>query len=207
LQGNLSIGQLMAIQVDRKRYNTRIEGLTDETIYLAAPTERQLPVHIEPGTEVVISYLSKDPMRGCRWTAKAQVRGAARGRIPLLAVSRPDRWIRKQDRRFVRVPCTFEIRVVSGDVTYSGLTQDISGGGMLILLPAKVKPGSTVVLQFTLPPDEPMELAAQVVRHLSEQGKMIPTAVKFVDLDERERDRIIKFVFARQRSLRRKGLL
>ena len=67
--------------------------------------------------------------------------------------------------------------------------------------------GRLITLQFTLPPDELMEVAAQVVRDLPEQGGLIPTAVEFIDLDERERDNIIKFVFARQRSLRRKGLL
>ncbi|MGI6559178.1 MAG: flagellar brake protein [Limnochordia bacterium] len=207
MQGNLSVGQSMAIEVDQKRYNTRVEGLTNDTIYLAAPTERQLPVQIEPGTEVGISYLSKEPMRGCRWTATAQVKGATRGRIPLLAVSRPDRWIRTQDRRYVRVPCTLDVRVVCDDLVHSGLTQDISGGGMLILLPTRLTPGRLITLQFTLPPDELMEVAAQVVRDLPEQGGLIPTAVEFIDLDERERDNIIKFVFARQRSLRRKGLL
>lgn len=207
MQGNLSIGQSMAIEVDQKRYSTRIEGLTDEAVHLAAPTERQVPVHLEPGTEVKISYLSQEPMRGCRWTAKVRVRGTIQGHIPILVVSRPDQWIRTQDRRFVRVPCTLDVHAVYDDSACSGLTQDISGGGMRILVPTKLKPGKKILLQFTLPPEDSMELAAQVVRRMPKQGDLFPTAVEFVDLEERERDKIIKFVFAEQRNLRRKGLL
>lgn len=107
-----------------------------------------------------------------------------------------------QRRDFVRV--TVAKRVVleneDGDVVVNALSVDLSGGGMLVQLPRAAELPAEIELYFTIylgltEYDDQVSGTVKVVRKLS--GDRV--ALGFHELDRREQERLIRYVFERQR--------
>ncbi|OGP21362.1 MAG: hypothetical protein A2054_08200 [Deltaproteobacteria bacterium GWA2_55_10] len=80
---------------------------------------------------------------------------------------------------------------------------NISGGGLRFLSNDKFESGDRLVLKTFLPTyAHVIRLRCEVVR-CEPGGKGYEVAVKYTDLDETTRDKIIKYIFARQRKLLR----
>jgi hypothetical protein len=85
--------------------------------------------------------------------------------------------------------------VVQEIIRATGTTFNLSGGGMLVALDAPLKAG---VYDFLLHlPLEPMRLKGRVVRAGLGAQKL---PIEFVDLPERERGRLIRYIFAKMRN-------
>src|SRR5262249_1813918 len=88
----------------------------------------------------------------------------------------------------------------------------ISGGGMRLLLPMKLFPDDKLNLELHLPlaPSRVVHLVAEVVhvmepvRRADASEQFYPTGMRFVHLEERDRDLIIRFISAEQLEQLRK---
>jgi hypothetical protein len=107
-----------------------------------------------------------------------------------------------QRREFVRV--TVAKRVVleneDGDLLANGLSVDLSGGGMLVQLPRAAELPADAELYFTIylgltEYDDQVSGTAKIVRKRSRDR----VALGFHELDRREQERLIRYVFERQR--------
>jgi hypothetical protein len=108
-----------------------------------------------------------------------------------------------QRRSFVRVQTPHAVTVASDDdpdaVAERLYTVDISGGGMLLTGTDTLAPDQTVRFTMALGDGQPaVEGDARVVR-IREDGKR---AVVFEQIDERDRQRLIRFVFECMRTAR-----
>jgi c-di-GMP-binding flagellar brake protein YcgR len=106
----------------------------------------------------------------------------------------------RQRRQFLRVNVPQPV-VVSPFTRPPAFTHsiDIGGGGMLLRGPAALALDERVGFQLHLEPDtDPVEGLARVVRVTEAQGR----AVMFEHIEQRERERLIHFLFARQRAER-----
>jgi hypothetical protein len=75
-------------------------------------------------------------------------------------------------RRFTRVPLYIPVNVQSGAVTFSAITEDLSGGGISLILPtasAMVHAGQAVSMRIMLPAAEPLQVHGVVCRVAGEQ--------------------------------------
>ena len=80
---------------------------------------------------------------------------------------------------------------------------NISGGGLRFLTNDRFDSGDRLVLKTFLPTyAHVIKLRCEVVR-CEPLGKGYEVAVRYTDLDETTRDKIIKYIFARQRKLLR----
>jgi len=80
---------------------------------------------------------------------------------------------------------------------------NISGGGLRFLTNDRFASGDRLVLKTFLPTyAHVIKLRCEVVR-CEPLGKGYEVAVRYTDLDETTRDKIIKYIFARQRKLLR----
>ncbi|MCM8901197.1 PilZ domain-containing protein [Caldicoprobacter algeriensis] len=88
-------------------------------------------------------------------------------------------------------------------------TADISGGGMRLLTDKKLEPGQQVECRIPIGERGFLELKGLVVRVVPcvEGNYKFEVGVKFVDILEAERDRLIQFIFQQQRRLKAKGLI
>jgi len=102
-------------------------------------------------------------------------------------------------RHLTLIPSSYECRV-----------RDLSGGGILLATREPFEDGTMLDLELEITEDEPLRVTGEVVRceETSDEGCFGHlVGVKFVGIQERDRDRIVRFVFARQRWLRQRGLL
>jgi PilZ domain len=109
-----------------------------------------------------------------------------------------------QRREFVRVTVAKRVVLESvedeGEVLADGLTVDISGGGMLVQLPRAAELPANTDVYFTLylgltEYDDQVSGTAKVIRKLAGNR----AAIDFSGIDQREQERLIRYVFERQR--------
>lgn len=212
-------------------YSSRIEDLSEGFVAVAAPTAGGELVAVRPGEEIEI--MIPDPSGFFLASCKVLERRA--GRVPVLVLERPTEYVRMQLRHHVRVPASLEVEVSpqmpkssggpSGgqeDVPVAfGVTRDVSGGGLLVSFPAESREvlarchemGLTVTLKLGCN-SPPVVAKARVVRlevvpagpGSGQDGDRLDVAVAFTEISHRDQDRIVKFVFDRQREMIRKGI-
>lgn len=81
---------------------------------------------------------------------------------------------------------------------------DISGGGLRFVCGDPFKEGDRLVLKTFLPTHaHVIKIKCQVVRSVPMPDGNFDIAVKYIDMDEHTRDKIIRYIFAKQRKLLR----
>ena len=111
-----------------------------------------------------------------------------------------------QRRGFVRVDAFLEVVVTPepSGAPIPAAVVNISGSGAVVSRLAATTVGDAAQLELRLAPyDPPLAIAARVVRVFAEQFR----AVHFELIEEADRERIVRFVFDRQRLERRHGRL
>ncbi|MEW6045943.1 MAG: flagellar brake protein [Bacillota bacterium] len=198
------------------RYRTRVEGLTDNRLALAAPIHLGARLQLPPGTRVIVHVLRSDPARGARFEGHTEVLANREENGVLMLVLAMPQWQRIQLRSWTRVNVMVPVRwrptrradrqVLRWVETES---RDLGGGGLVIW--ATHPPGVGQLLSVAIElPESTVEAVAEVVRVQAlgeDQGGGFGVALKFVEIAEPDRDRIIRFVLRRQAEMRRMGLL
>ena len=81
---------------------------------------------------------------------------------------------------------------------------NISGGGLRFICNDDFKKGDQLVLKTFLPTHaHVIRIKCEVVRSVPSPDGMNEIAVKYLDMDESTRDKIIRYIFARQREMLR----
>ncbi len=123
---------------------------------------------------------------------------------------------RNQLRQYVRIEASFPVKarlirtkdpdssqVKRGEAVEARMS-DISGGGLSFLCEQSFRPGDIVSVHFSLPNATFAGLQCKVLRISLQEGKTV-TYFKhhgqFVDLDQRKRDQIVRYVFDKQRQI------
>jgi hypothetical protein len=107
----------------------------------------------------------------------------------------------EQRRGFVRIRAPRPVRLLheaTGEVVHS-FALDLSGGGLLLAGPAQLEPGQQIHFRLRLDAEgAPIEGVGRVVR-VEESGR---PAVTFDSISQHDRDRIVHFIFDRERKAR-----
>lgn len=132
------------------------------------------------------------------------------------AVPRDGTWLdvvsveRMQRRRAVRVPVVMMARVLADEdeeAGEGGVTEDLSANGVLLRLtePLQVNAVVRIVLHLGGAVGD-IDLRARVVRadHEPESARPWRIALTFPDIERAVEDRLVRFLFERQRELRRR---
>lgn len=81
---------------------------------------------------------------------------------------------------------------------------NISGGGLRFFTQDSFQTGDKLILKTFLPTyAHAIKIKCEVVRSIKREGGGFDVAVKYVDMDELTRDKIIKYIFAKQRKVLR----
>lgn len=201
-----------------RMYVVRIEEVQEEALIASAPIRLGHVVAVKPGTPVEVQYHRHHTMYGFQ----ATVLDFRPGHLPLITVTRPAEVRKVQRREHVRWPVSLPVTVIprTGPGEVRGRAVDLSGGGLAADLPGEWEGGQEVRLQFSLRPDRPetcVEAEARVVRvwrpEASEGAapargiRRAPrVAFEFTRIAPSVRERIIRYIFARQREFLRLGL-
>ncbi|HEY8486206.1 MAG TPA: flagellar brake protein [Limnochordales bacterium] len=195
------------------QYSTRVEHVGERRMALLAPDVRGVPLIVPEGTELFVTALKVDPVRGGRFRARVRaVGGLERDQQARLLVVEVLGWERVQLRSFIRAPALLKVRCRLVDPQkkapwFTAETRDVGGGGLLLWLPKPLDPGTRLEMVLELP-KRAVRAVGEVVRVVeqpadSAAGSGAGVAVQFVDIAESDRDRIIGFVLRRQAEIRR----
>ncbi|PXW91715.1 c-di-GMP-binding flagellar brake protein YcgR [Streptohalobacillus salinus] len=143
-----------------------------------------------------------------------EIKGRKKANLPMLLLHFDEKKMKKiQRREYVRVDANIDIALEDQGMeipSFSTLTSDISGGGVAVNLKdgIKVKPGTTfkTVLVLRTGPTEYHYIYATTEAIRTQQKKDHRTAtlsMKFTDIDEKDRQKIIQYCFETQLKNRR----
>jgi c-di-GMP-binding flagellar brake protein YcgR len=99
----------------------------------------------------------------------------------------------------VRAEATLECHVEpkrEGAREVLGYTIDVSGGGFRAVVDVQLEPDEPVWFSLQLPDEPRIDGQAELVRRIDDQT----LAFRFAEIEEADRERLIKFVFAEQRK-------
>ena len=200
------------------RFATKIEGKAGSGYWIYAPYTDDYRSMIRAQDELEVSMMWK----GAVYFFGATVIGERHDRVKLLLISDPEFIRREQRREFVRVPvvldaqiaCNPAMRDASTDEWVTVVASDISGGGVGLFIwnkdvPVWLSAGRRIWIALPIGSDgSTVRVMGQVVRlEKPEEGPSdgLSVGIRFVEVSERERRVIIRFVFDRQRELIRKS--
>jgi len=188
------------------KYKTKIEELKPDFITIGAPIHEGQFVPLREETSINVYF--HDHISGYGFISRIIRRETEP--IPVFAISYPEQIVRVQRREFFRVPVVKELQyqviVREGlSETRKGYMRDLSGGGILFKTKTKICPDTMLLLTFKLKNEE-VQVPAEVTRCVKDDKNNFLVSVEFIEISERQRDKIIAYVFAIQREMRRKGL-
>jgi hypothetical protein len=122
---------------------------------------------------------------------------------------------RGQRRDAVRAPITAEVRLGAGPTAVSGVTVDLSEAGLRCVLDvprlsaglAPAPEQGSAVRTVVVLPEFRIDCLSEVVRRHPRDDARVELSLRFLGLTEFEADGVRRFVFARLRELRQRGLL
>jgi c-di-GMP-binding flagellar brake protein YcgR len=208
--------QLLITQANKqnKKYRCKIIDKNDKYLFIDYPVDvkTKKTAFFNKGTVFDVFFIGEDEVV---YHFRSRLAAKVKLNIKALAMTLPEELKRVQRRNFVRVDAAVDIAVHSPDQLFppfTTVTNDISGGGVSILLPKHKKlKGKLVELWMVLPLAGgqyvyPHTKAELVFDKEGENGITI-AAFKYVNIDQKMQQSIIRYCFEKQREARRKQLL
>lgn len=197
-------------------YSTYVEDVDNGSLVVARPTVGGELIALMPGDAVRVEFAIKG---SARIAFPTRILSMDVRVVPVVVLAPPEKGQveRFQQRDFVRLDAFVKIDYtilyspepgVRRQLRHQSQTRDISGNGAQILCPEPYPPGTQMDIHLDVG-GKMLHTVAEVIR-AADQGKAPGDywiGVRFVGMDERTRDQIIRYIFNEQRERRRLGLL
>jgi c-di-GMP-binding flagellar brake protein YcgR len=196
-------------------YSTVVDDVDDSGITVAHPLMGGRIVPLRRGESVRVEFAVSG---AARIAFLSTVEAVHRAPYPVVRLVRPDpaHVARFQQRSFVRLPISIPLRyrrisepVPNLNLPLRGVGEmiDLSASGVQVALPEVLMEGDSLLIEFTLA-EETFSLFAEVVRKVGAVGlRSFAYGLRYLEVDESQRQAILRFIFAQQRERRRLGLL
>jgi c-di-GMP-binding flagellar brake protein YcgR len=214
-----SVNQILHLQVNsideeeaKIEYKSRIADIGSDAIVMEVPLNEKSGrlKRLYMGDEISAYFVSKD---GVKNYFNTSVIGFQEDVIRLVLIKKPElEAITKVQRRtFLRVPAELEIAVKYTDqLQFIAITDDVSGGGISFICDGYIPLASNYTIScWLLVPYkngaiEHVPFKGETVRvKVLESGKQL-AMVRFVDISDRDRQKLIRFCFERQMDFRKR---
>lgn len=175
---------------------------------IAMPMAKSVPIILMQGTK----FQGRAVVDGMVWEFTSEFLDKRIQPIPVWIISKPYDIQKIQLRAFVRIDTSLplELQVISEDNSQpvvSATTSDISGGGLRAVSKHQMHVGTNLKLIFDLPGMGKVQGSGVIVREEPLQDKLFyASGIKFTEIAEKDRDKIIKFIFKKQLERRQKGV-
>ncbi|MNI15078.1 Flagellar protein YcgR [compost metagenome] len=213
------VNQILHLQVNsideeetKNIYKSRIADITEDSIIMEVPLDEKSGrlKRLYMGDEISAYYLSKD---GVKNFFNTSVTGFNEDVIRLVHIKKPEleAITKVQRRNFLRVPAELEIAVkYSEQLQFVALTDDVGGGGIsftcdgFIPLAINYTISCWLLVPYKNGTLEHVPFKGDMVRVKQlETGKQL-AMVSFVDINDRDRQKLIRFCFERQMDFRKR---
>ena len=214
------INEVLHIQIasadekeEQKEYTSRIADMDHNSFLIEVPMQQENMGSLKRlflGEELSIFYINED---GVRHYFNTYVTGFEEDVVRLVRIRKPlpEEVSKIQRRSFLRVHASLELALLCEDHTRAvALTEDIGGGGLSIYIDPEIKVQEEQKLKcWLLVPYrngaiDHVQFEAEVVRvNKLESGRELGM-LKFTQITDSERQKVIKFCFERQLDYRMK---
>lgn len=192
------INQIVLLRVEdiETPLHTRVEDV-DEVgrLNVAHPADEEAAViSFTTGRELIVEWINP---RGL-WRLETRIKARDNIGVPVLVLDSAEP-ILFQRREYVRAEAALEALVEpkrEGAREARGHTVDVSGGGFRATVDVQLEPDEPVWFSIQLPDEPRIDGQAELVRRMDEQT----LAFRFSEIDDADRERLIKFVFTEQRK-------
>lgn len=215
---HLKINQILYMQLNsiddeeaKQEYKSRISDIQENVIAMEIPMNEKTG-HLKrlyAGDELSVYFLTEGGMKNYFTTTVLGFREDVI-RTVLIRKPEPEAVTKVQRRDFLRVPADLEVAVkLREQIQFLALTDDVSGGGISIMCDANVPVktgdvlGCWLLVPFKNGKAEHVPFKADVVRaNVLETGKL-KLMLRFSDIADRDRQKVIRFCFERQLEFRK----
>ena len=203
---NLKINSRIEVSWNDDYYKSTIENVEKEFIAISIPIKdgQYIPVRVGERVEIIYYYL-KDIYKFFTLVIDRSV-----DKIPVIILAYPKEVFKIQRRKFARVQNIKDVEYLrlessAAQKPSKAVMVDLSGGGMRIKFKEDAKLGDKVKVWIPIGSDQ-IEVKGQVVRiEKIDNSKRNICGLSFVDLEERMREKLIRFIFQIMRDQMKKG--
>lgn len=195
-----------------EKYRCKVVDLDENFVYIDYPidTKTNKTAFLVDGTQLRASYVEEAKSA---FAFQTEILGRRKGQIPMLKLSYPgdSEIIKIQRRDFVRVTNSIDISIQFEEEKYQFVTDDISAGGVAVILnrEVKFKDGDEISLLIPLAYNNGdikyVTTTASVVRIWDRDHQKL-ASIQFLDTDDLDKQLIVRYCFERQLSLRKKEI-
>ena len=190
------------INGEMEEYASKVESIEKDNLFLVhTPIRKSEVVMLLNDSVITVTYMvEKKGMY--KFDAKV-IEKVREGRITFIRIKRISDIVENQRRQFFRIETNFKVdlkRKDSDEIEHVA-SMDISAGGMKVYTDKKVEIGDIIYTYFTLD-DSTMFVETKVLKkfrseHIRNRWEL---SLEFLNLSEKERERIIRFVFEKERE-------
>lgn len=202
----IKVGQRVEIFIEDEQYRSRVEDFNDTDLVLAMPLDaKRRPIIPLTGASIEVRIVGPQ----CIYQFFAAYKDKAISPIPIWVIAFPEKMEKKQNRKFVRVKATIPVYIQIPDEEGGMLpprpaeTRDISGSGFLFVFQQPVPLKTKIVLETeVLPQVGRIKIFAEVVRCTKPAAdrNIYWIGVKFIGLARPLQNKLVQFVFQKQRE-------
>lgn len=197
----------------KKLFRSKILDAEKNKVYIDYPVEENSnkPNYFFEGTQFRVWFVGSDQTI---YLFETEVVGKSIRKLPMLVLLDPgsDHYMRIQRREYFRVETSIDVAVHSLNGEFKAFTTvslDLSGGGMALLLSEdqEFQPNQQVNTWLALPYQSGLidyvNVRASFIRSLKKSGR-VKGMFQFVQLEERDRQKIVRFCYERQLEMKKK---
>jgi c-di-GMP-binding flagellar brake protein YcgR len=179
--------------------NCTIENAEYDRLILNYPNDRSfLKKYIHEGIEIeVLTYTEK----GIYCFDSIVIESPLAGNF---TIEFPEDKVKVQRREYVRIPFKIDLFLSKEQSKMKGETINIGGGGLRFITTTKLAQYEKWIFNLILPRSEQFIKGCGEVLYSTEQGKNFLSVLKFTDIDEIDRNKIIRACFEEEAHLIKK---
>jgi c-di-GMP-binding flagellar brake protein YcgR len=213
----IKVGETIYLELkeeeETKRLRSKILDMEDGCLFIDFPVDEvsTKPRYFLEGTQFRAMFLGENQIV---YLFETEVLGKTERKVPMLVIKDPgkEHYMKIQRREYVRVESNVDCAVYSPDnlfEPFTTVTADLSGGGMALVLPSshELNSGDHVktwlALGYQSGETHFISLKATFIRAYKEQERDIGS-FQFLEIDERDRQKIVRFCFEQQLVLKRR---
>lgn len=186
---------------------SKVENIETDGLVLSMPIKRRSIFFVAIGEKINVYF----PKRGSFYCMEAKVEKKDYCPLPLITVFPLGRPFKMQKRKYFRLqtPLKIYFKLSDTEVWNKVYVCDISAGGIKFPLNHRLKSGKQIEVRIPNILDDNV-LKAVIVRLEEKQDRTIfpyDIAIKFIDIDDGTRDKIVKYLFRKQMKLIKKGIV
>jgi c-di-GMP-binding flagellar brake protein YcgR len=211
----LEIGSVLTLELQKEEgenvqtFTSKVVDQDGSRIFIDYPvnnTTGRTSIFFE-GTPFTVTYKENDDIIYSFQTEVVDRKKLARLPVLVLHLPSSEYFMKIQRRNYLRIKTPLDVSIHSKRMEFSAFstsTLDISGGGMAILIPKKLElkedslVDAWIVLPFKSLEYSYVHVTARVIRQINRHDGVHFASLEFVEIENSDRDKVIRYCFQKQ---------